>query len=79
MVSFVDAICCFENNDKKISNLMILDNSGIDYSRMLLKLPTEKIKKCSLNLHFTACQVFKVHTSTGNEIIRVIKATEKQI
>ena len=23
------------------------------------------------------CQVFKVHTSTGNEIIRVTKATEK--
>ena len=26
---------CFENTDKK-SNLMILDNYGIDYSRMLL-------------------------------------------
>ena len=25
------------------------------------------------------CHVFKVHTSTGNEIIRVTKATEKQI
>ena len=35
VVSFVDTICCFENNDKK-SNLIILDNSGIDYSRMLL-------------------------------------------
>ena len=23
------------------------------------------------------CQVFKVHTSTGNEIIRVTKATDK--
>ena len=28
---------CLENNKtKKISNLMTLDNSGIDYSRMLL-------------------------------------------
>ena len=36
MVSFVDTICCFENNITKKSNLMILDNSGIDYSRMLL-------------------------------------------
>ena len=27
---------CFENNMTKKSNLMILDNPGIDYSRMLL-------------------------------------------
>ena len=29
-------LLCFENNMTKKSNLMILDNSGIDYSRMLL-------------------------------------------
>ena len=37
MVSFVDTICYVSKiiYDKK-SNLMILDSSGIDYSRMLL-------------------------------------------
>ena len=34
MVSFVDTMSCFENNITK--NLMILDNSSIDYSPMLL-------------------------------------------
>ena len=29
-------LLCFKNNMTKKSNLMILDNSGIDYSRMLL-------------------------------------------
>ena len=29
-------LLCFENNMTKKSNLIILDNSGIDYSRMLL-------------------------------------------
>ena len=29
-------LLCFENNRTKKSNLMILDNSGIDYSQMLL-------------------------------------------
>ena len=29
-------LLCFENNMTKKSNLMVLDNSGIDYSRMLL-------------------------------------------
>ena len=29
-------LLCFENNMTKKSNLMIVDNSSIDYSRMLL-------------------------------------------
>ena len=28
-------LLCFENNKTKKSNLMILDNSGIDYSRII--------------------------------------------
>ena len=37
MVSFVDTFVMFlKEYDKKVSNLMILDNSGIDYSQMLL-------------------------------------------
>ena len=36
MVSFLDTICYVSKQYEKKSNLMILDNSGRDYSRMLL-------------------------------------------
>ena len=36
MVSFVTTICYVSKIMTKKSNLIVLDNSGIDYSRMLL-------------------------------------------
>ena len=36
MVSFVDTICYVSKIMTKKNNLIILDNSGIDYSRMLI-------------------------------------------
>ena len=48
----------------------------LSYTIQLVEASNRKGQKVSSQSSLY-CQVFKVHTSTGNEIIRVTKATEK--
>ena len=68
-------------NEKNCCYLPIEYWSDVIYFNKTLKIvacdceaSNRKGQKVSPSLY---CQVFKVHTSTGNEIIRVTKATEK--
>ena len=61
MISFVDTICYVSKIMTKKMNLMILHNSGIDYSRMLLFVlgfrvywKIEPSSRASGNIWFTA-------------------------